>query len=166
MWRRRPHLLLLLAACDRAAARPDPTSGRDAADSAFSLVQARGHSAMGVDQYTSVHRFEPSLDGGRISLQRNPGDAAGVAQIRAHMRVIAEAFARGDFDIPGFVHDRAVPGTSVMAARRSSISYVADTLPGGGEVRLTTTDSTALLAIHEFLAFQRHDHRAGSGASR
>jgi hypothetical protein len=120
---------------------------------------------MGVDQYTSEHRFESLPDGGRISLQRDPGDTAGVAQIRAHMRLIAEAFARGDFNLPGFVHDREVPGSSVMAARRSRISYAADTLSGGGQVRLTTVDSGALAAIHEFLAFQRHDHRAGNGAS-
>jgi len=165
MLRSSPYLLLVLAACERPPVRHDPSLGRDSADSAFTLVQARGHTAMGVDQYTSVHRFESLADGGRISLQRHPGDAAGVARIRAHMRLIAEAFARGDFNLPGFVHDREVPGASVMTARRVRISYVADTLPSGGEVRLTTADPTALAAIHEFLAFQRHDHRAGNGAS-
>jgi hypothetical protein len=76
------------------------------------------------------------------------------------MRAIANAFARGDFSLPGFVHDREVPGTAVMTARRSHISYAADTLPGGGQVRLQSSDSTAVAAIHEFLAFQRHDHRS------
>jgi hypothetical protein len=76
------------------------------------------------------------------------------------MRTIAGAFLLGDFSIPGFVHDREVPGTAVMAARRDHISYTADTLPGGGQVRLQSSDSTAVEAIHEFLAFQRHDHRS------
>jgi hypothetical protein len=165
MWRCFPYLLLVVAACERPAVRQDPSLLGDSADSVFRLVQIRGHTAMGVDQYTSVHRFESLPDGGRISLQRDPGDTAGVAQIRAHMRLIAEAFARGDFNLPGFVHDQEVPGSSVMAARRSRISYVADTPPGGGQVRLTTVDSAALAAIHGFLAFQRHDHRAGNGAS-
>ena len=124
--------------------------------------QARGHAAMGVDQYTSSHRFESLPDGGRISLQRDPGDSAGVAQIRSHMRGIAAAFGRGDFALPGFVHDRDVPGTAVMAARRSRISYVADTLPGGGQLRLQTSDPSAIAAIHQFLAFQRQDHRSTS----
>jgi len=97
MLRSSPYLLLVLAACERPPVRHGPSLGRDSADSAFTLVQARGHTAMGVDQYTSVHRFESLADGGRISLQRHPGDA--------------------------------------------------------------------LAAIHEFLAFQRHDHRAGNGAS-
>ena len=76
-------------------------------------------------------------------------------------RHIAGAFASGDFRLPGFVHDRPVPGTAEMAALRDRISYTADTLPGGGEVRLRTSDSVALRAIHQFLAFQRQDHRAG-----
>jgi hypothetical protein len=123
-------------------------------------VQARGHVAMGVDQYTSLHKFEPLPDGGRISLRRDTTDTAGVSQIRSHMREIAGAFGRGDFTLPGFVHAREVPGTREMRARRSAIQYTADTVPGGAVVRLKSSDSTAVAAIHEFLAFQRHDHRA------
>jgi hypothetical protein len=158
-------LLLLLAACTDRPAQNDPAalkSARDSADSAFALVQARGHVAMGVDQYTSSHQFESLPDGGRISLQRDPGDSAGVAQIRSHMRTIAAAFAQGDFALPGLVHARDVPGTAVMAAHRSQISYIADTLAGGGQVRLRTSDPSAVAAIHQFLAFQRQDHRSTS----
>ncbi|HEV8176889.1 MAG TPA: hypothetical protein VGP44_04305 [Gemmatimonadales bacterium] len=157
-------LLLALAACDRRPKSDPPafTSVRDSTDSAFALLQTRGHVGMGVDQYTSYHRFESLPDGGRISLQRDAGDTAGVAQIRAHMRRIKAAFSRGDFALPGLVHARDVPGTAVMAARRSRISYVTDTLPGGGELRLRTSDPSAIDAIHQFLAFQRQDHRSTS----
>jgi hypothetical protein len=158
-------LLLVLAACTERTARNSSAAlrtARDSADSAFALVQVRGQVAMGVDQYTSLHRFEPLPDGGRISLQRDPGDSAGVAQIRSHMHTIAGAFARGDFALPGLVHARDVPGTAVMAGRRSQIRYHADTLPGGGQVRLTTSDPAAIAAIHQFLAFQRQDHRSTS----
>jgi len=62
-------------------------------------------------------------------------------------------------DIAGSVW-RPVVGTAVMAARRAHIRYTADTLPRGGQVRILTTDSAALAAIHEFLTFQRMDHRA------
>ncbi len=155
-------LLVILNACmdrpDRSAPLPDRTA-RTSSDSAFALVQERGHTAMGVDQYTSFHRFESLPDGGRIALQRDSADSAGVAQIRKHMQTIASAFRQGDFSLPGFVHDREVPGTAVMTARQSHISYSADTLPGGGQLRLRSSDSTAVAAIHEFLAFQRHDHR-------
>ncbi len=155
-------LLLMVTLCGCGDTIVPERSGatRQNSDSTFSLVQARGHAAMGVDQYTSSHIFESLPDGGRISLQRAPDDSVGVAQIRTHMRFIAGAFARGDFALPGFVHDQEVPGTAVMTGRKSSIRYTADTLAGGGEVRLRSSDTTAIRAIHDFLAFQRHDHRS------
>lgn len=141
---------------------PQHTSqvNRDSADSGYALVQQRGHIAMGVDQYTSFHRFEPLPDGGRITLERDPRDSIGVAQIRNHMRQIAASFRAGDFALPGFVHDREVPGTRVMRARQSLISYLPDSTRGGGRLRIVSRDSAAVAAIHEFLAFQRRDHRS------
>lgn len=137
-----------------------------AADSAFIALQKRGADAqaMGVDQYTSRHLFDALPDGGRIELQRANDDSAEVTTIRRHLREIATAFAAGDFKTPGFVHAQEVPGTAVMAAKRGAITYVMRSLPRGGEVRITTHDPEALAAVHEFIAFQRHDHRAtGAG---
>jgi hypothetical protein len=132
------------------------------ADSAFAALQVRGEQAMGVDQYTSTHRFEALTDGGRIELQRDVDDAAGVAQIRDHLQQIAKAFGSGDFSAPAFVHMRDVPGARIMAARREAITYAYRELPRGGELRILTRDPVAIEAIHEFLAFQRQDHRAGA----
>jgi hypothetical protein len=129
-------------------------------DSGIAALQRRGAAAMGVDQYTSSHVFEALPDGGRIVLQRQTDDSAGTATIRAHMSTIAAQFRRGDFAVPGFVHAQGVPGTDVMTSHRTRISYRADTLPRGGQVRITTTDPAALTAIHEFLAFQRREHHA------
>ena len=129
-------------------------------DTSFAALQERGAVAMGVDQYTSSHVFESLPDGGRIVLQRDSADSAGTAVIRAHMADIATRFAGGDFTIPGAVHARVVPGTEVMADRAVHIRYTVDTLPRGGQVRVTTSDSASISAIHEFLEFQRMDHRA------
>jgi hypothetical protein len=134
-----------------------------AQDSTFRAMQQRGQMAMGVDQYTSQHHFDPLPDGGRIALQRDTTDTAGVATIRMHLQHIAQAFAAGDFTLPGFVHDREVPGTRVMTARRDAIRYVFHPLPGGGEVRIVTRDTAAVRGVHEFLAFQRMDHRVTNG---
>lgn len=116
---------------------------------------------MGVDQYTSAHEFEALPDGGRITLERHRNDPAGVAQIRRHMEQIAVSFRRGDFVLPGFVHDREVPGTRIMHARRALISYTTDSTPAGGRLRIFSGDSAAIDAVHQFLAFQRQDHRTG-----
>ncbi len=156
---RLPHFLLgaFAIACSGAAHdRAEVAS----TDSTFAALQSRGAQAMGVDQYSSSHVFESLPDGGRILLQRDSVDSIGTAVIRAHMRDIAARFASGDFSIPGMVHAMEVPGTTVMRARRDRIRYEADTLPRGGQVRITTTDFAAVAAVHDFLAFQRMDHRA------
>lgn len=149
-----PLPLLLLAAC--AGHQPPPSS-----DAAFAGVQSRGAQVMGVSQATSRHVFEDLPDGGRIIyLMADPADTAGAAMIRQHLAHIARQFAAGDFSDPARVHAMTVPGTEVMAARRGSIRYDMQERPGGGEVRITTTDPGALAAVREFLAFQRSDHRA------
>jgi hypothetical protein len=130
------------------------------ADSGLAGVQARGAEVMGVDQYTSSHVFEALPDGGRIVLQRNVADAEGEAIIRAHLRDIVARFTKGDFSLPGQVHGMVVAGTGVMAEGKRRIRYVMEPLPRGGQVRIVTRDATALKAVHEFLAFQRKDHRA------
>jgi len=150
-----------LVGCSPQGAR----SSRADTDSAFAEVQHRGHIAMGVDQYTSTHHFVSTPTGGVVTLQRDTSDTAGIQQIRHHMVEIAAAFRRGDFAVPGFVHDRPVPGTATMAARRDRISYQPDTIPRGGELRISSDDPAAVAAIHQFLAFQRQDHRTGDAAA-
>jgi hypothetical protein len=129
-------------------------------DSAYTAMQERGRTAMGVDQYTSTHHFDALPDGGRIELQRDVDDSVGVARIRAHMREIADAFKSGDFSTPAMVHLREVPGASVMAARRALITYEARDLPRGAELYIRTRDASARSAIHQFMAFQRGEHHA------
>ena len=148
-------LLLALLGCS--------TKGAGTSDSAFANLQQRGATVMGVDQYTSQHVFEPLPDGGRIVLQTREADSAGEAVIREHMHMIAQSFAAGDFTLPGVVHAmKDVPGTQEMRELRNEISYTAQELPRGGEVVISTTNPKAVTAIHEFLTFQRMDHRAGA----
>lgn len=156
--------VLLLAVLTACSSRP-PGDGEGAShalsDSAFTDLQVRGEITMGVDQYTSIHLFDDLSDGGRIELQRNEDDSAGVEQIRQHLQHIAHAFAAGDFSDPTSVHGHEMPGTAVMAQKKDVIAYRYAPLPRGGEVRITTSDPEALRAIHAFMAAQRGEHRAG-----
>jgi len=131
-----------------------------AQDSSFASMQKRGQVAMGVDQYTSVHRFDDLADGGRIRLERSRSDTAGAHAIQRHLQDIAKAFSTGDFSTPAFVHMKDVPGSAAMRNKRSSIRYAIRPLARGGELRLTTSDPTAIRGIHEFLAFQRGEHHS------
>jgi hypothetical protein len=156
--------ILLLVALAAAPLGAQQHQHRPLPDSAFAALQSRGKHHMGVDQYASSHRFDALADGGRIALESDRADSAAVAAIRAHMRTIAAAFAKGDFTTPGLVHAKNVPGTRVMAARRSAIAYEARDLPRGAEVRIRTRDPEALRAVADFMAFQRAEHRAGGQA--
>src|SRR4051794_39542558 len=78
-------------------------------DLSFAAMQERGKMAMGVDQTTSTHMFDARADGGRIELIRDLDDSLGIAQIRAHLRLIQHAFQAGDFSTPEFVHMQAMP---------------------------------------------------------
>ncbi len=132
----------------------------DTSAAPFATLQARGKQAMGVDQYTSTHHFDDMADGGRIELQRDVDDPVGVVQIRAHLQEIASAFKGGDFTTPAFVHMQSVPGANIMASKRAMITYTFSALPRGGQLLIVSKDPSAIAAIHEFLAFQRMDHRA------
>jgi hypothetical protein len=157
-------MLFTLAAAPLAAQTPTDHARMNHAahastDTAFDAMQRRGRDAMGVDQYTSIHRFDALADGGRIELQRDRDDSAGAATIRSHMRDIARAFASGDFGTPATVHLETVPGADVMRARRRHIRYEPIDLPRGGALRIRSSDPAAVTAIHRFLAFQRTEHR-------
>lgn len=144
-----------------AACKDRKGEDRSSCERAFHAMQQRGEHAMGVDQYTSQHVFDNLSDGGRIELQAHASDTAAIEPVRSHLREIADAFAQGNFETPGFVHAQEAPGTMIMKERRNRIRYEYRPLPRGGEVIIRTTDRTALQAIHEFLEFQRREHMAG-----
>jgi hypothetical protein len=147
----------ILHADARAEAQNSSSASRD---TSFDAMQRRGKIAMGVDQYTSVHRFDDLADGGRIELQRASDDPAGVRTIRTHLNDIAKAFGTGDFSTPELVHASEVPGVDVMVRKRGVIHYAVRELPRGGVVVITTSDPEALRAVPRFLAFQRGEHHA------
>lgn len=147
-------------ACILAIAAAGPLAAQGTSDTGFAALQRRGQMVMGVDQYTSEHTFDLLPDGGRIVLVRAATDTAGVRKIREHLTDIVRAFAAGDFGHTMAVHQHALPGTAVMRQRRALIRYTLDTLSGGGAVRITTADSSAVRAIHEFLGAQRMEHKS------
>ena len=157
---RQMSVAMLFAVLGPVAAHAQAAPRKPASDTGFAAMQQRGKQAMGVDQYTSTHHFNPLPDGGVIQLVRDVDDTAGVAMIRKHIRDIARSFASGDFATPEFVHMQTVPGTKTMADKKTAINYTPRDIPRGAELRITTKDPEALKAVHEFLAFQQHEHHA------
>ena len=92
-----PALSLLLPILMAAPLRAQDHATHDHAamagrDTAYAAMQERGKSAMGVDQYTSAHRFDDAADGGRIVLQRDRSDTAGTRVMALHRRHITYRF--------------------------------------------------------------------------
>jgi len=154
---------LLMAACDagkrsQAAGALEPVLAQEG-DSVLQAMDARHGQAVGADPMTLAHQFEATPEGGDIILERGVHDEMGITQIRAHLLMIARAFARGDFAIPGFVHEKPVPGTSVMTQLANRIAYSVEDLPHGGVIHMRTEDPDALKAIRSFIAFQIAEHK-------
>jgi hypothetical protein len=128
----------------------------------FGGVNARGDQGMGFSHEKTTHHFHLLADGGAIEIQSNePTDAAAQDAIRQHLAMIAVKFSQGDFAIPMFIHARVPPGVETMKRLKSKITYAAENTPHGAQLRITTHDAQALVAIHSFLRFQIEDHQTG-----
>ena len=122
----------------------------------------RGDEAMGFDQQKTTHHFKLLPDGGTIEITADdPSDVASRDAIRQHVAKIATMFGQGDFNIPMLVHGQKPPGVDTMTRLKSSLDYAAENLPSGGGVRITTVNSKALNAVHDFLRFQIQEHKTG-----
>jgi hypothetical protein len=127
----------------------------------------RAGSVMGFDQQKTAHHFFLFKDGGAIDVSvKDAADAKNREAIRSHLPHIAVMFGSGNFDAPMLVHDSArVPGTPVMAARKTAIRYQYAETPNGGRVTLVTSDQQALDAVHAFLKYQIAEHKTGDPAT-
>jgi len=125
-------------------------------------VNHRGDKAMGFSHAKTTHHFLLKTDGGVIQVEANDtGDTASRDQIRQHLKRIAKKFSEGDFAAPMFVHAQTPPGVPVMKRLKAEIKYQFKELEHGARVRISTNDSEAVKAIHEFLRFQIKDHQTG-----
>ena len=88
-------------------------------------MKQHGNMAMGFDQDKTTHHFAMTTEGGSIGVDANDAaDQASRDQIRAHLKEIAVAFAKGDFGKPLETHSEFPPGVPVMQRLQKAISYV------------------------------------------
>ncbi len=129
-------------------------------------LNKRGALAMGFDQDKTTHRFPVSAAGGSIEVDASdPADSVSRDQVRSHLKEIAAAFARGDFEKPFQTHAEVPPGVPAMQRLKAAIQYKYEQTDRGGAVRISTSDPEALKAIHEFLEYQSREHHTGDPAA-
>jgi hypothetical protein len=125
-------------------------------------VDARHDEAAAVSHDASIHHFVLHPDGGRIQLEvTDAADVAARDRIRTHLVRVAREFARGQFDLPLFIHDRVPPGVETMRRKKAEIRYRYTANGKGGQIDITTANPEARDAIHAFLRFQIADHGTG-----
>jgi hypothetical protein len=142
--------------------KPDDGMATCPMHDAHSPMNDRGEKAMGFSQTATTHHFFLKADGGVIQVEaKDTADKTNRDEIRMHLTHIAAAFAKGDFDIPMFVHDTVPPGEPEMKQLREKIQYSFEESPTGGRVVISSTDQDAIAAIHKFLRFQIEEHKTG-----
>jgi hypothetical protein len=157
----------LLAGAAPAAQHPDMPAGMSHEEHLRQIqkdekLKQRGALAMGFDQDKTVHHFLLQLAGGAIVVtSKDAGDAGSIAQIRSHLREIAQSFGNGLFDKPVATHGEMPPGSETMAAHTVRITYRYEERAGGAAVVMETSAPDALTAIHDFLRYQIVEHKTG-----
>lgn len=125
-------------------------------------VDRRGDQAMGFPHASATHHFRLKTDGGIIEVAANDADDKATRdQIRRHLKQISLKFSAGDFSAPMFIHGQIPAGVETMKRLKAEIKYQYEEIERGADIRISTTNSEAIKAIHEFLRFQIQDHRTG-----
>jgi hypothetical protein len=128
----------------------------------MALMKQHGQTAMGFDQDKATHHFTLTTNGGTIQVTViDPADQVTRDEIQAHLREIAAAFGRGDFEKPLLTHGEVPPGVSEMQRHKDAITYTYEGLEDGGIVRIATSNADARNAIHDFLQYQIREHVTG-----
>jgi hypothetical protein len=125
-------------------------------------MMKHGEMAMGFSQDKTTHHFRLTASGGVIEVQTNDvSDTTTQDQIRQHLQGISKAFAQGDFSSPMMTHGKIPPGVPDMQRLKGDFSYAYVETDRGGKVLISTANSEALKAVHEFLRFQIEEHQTG-----
>jgi hypothetical protein len=125
-------------------------------------MNERGDHTMGFSHDKTAHHFRLKDDGGIIEVTAiSIDDKASRDQIRRHLKHIAKMFSEGNFSAPMFIHGQTPPGVETMKRSKAEIKYQYEEIDLGAKVRITTANTEAVKAVHEFLRFQIQDHRTG-----
>lgn len=121
-----------------------------------------GSDSMDLNREKMTYRFKLLPNGGAIEITSNdPSDAATRDAVRQRVTKIATMFEQGKFNIGLPIHDQKPPGVDTMQRLRARLYYTPENLLNGGRVQITTENSEALKAIHEFLLFQIREQKTG-----
>jgi hypothetical protein len=123
-------------------------------------VRERSADVMPFDVGATTHIFNKTSTGGiQRVVAKTADDMPQVEPIRAHLKIIADKFGRGDFGEPAHVHGAGMPGLVTLRSAKTGelkISY-RDT-PLGGEIEYSSSNPEIVAAVHDWFDAQLADH--------
>lgn len=158
--------LLLFAALSPVLAQTDHSTmnhadhdqGNDSEEADFA---EREQTVMPFDLNATLHVFEDTATGGvQRVVVTNPDDTENIDLIRSHLAEEAQAFARGDFGDPSYLHGEDMPGLAdlKMAGKKGLLEVSYRDLPDGAELSYTSSDRAVVIALHLWFQAQVIDH--------
>ncbi len=151
----KPIVILILLAFASGVQAQEKMAQEDPAHGHCEMMK-RGEKGMGFSQEATTHHFRLLADGGAIEIGTNdPKDTGTRDQIRQHLSHVAKMFSDGNFEIPMFIHDKTPPGVPTMTELRDQIHYDFEPTDSGGRVRIHTSNTRAVQAVHQFLRFRK-----------
>ena len=125
-------------------------------------MNKRGDKHMGFDHTKTTHHFLLAKNGGAIRVEANDlKDTQSRDQIRKHLHHISMMFSDGNFNTPMLIHEKTPPGSELMSKLKSEIRYEFKETEKGAEIIISSENTEALTAIHDFLRFQIKEHMTG-----
>lgn len=153
-------LSLWVGSCTSRSA--DHSASHDLDHTHTDAVIERGDQVMGFDHAKTRHRFRLLPEGGAIEVTANDdNDTSSRDKIREHLSHIAKLFSEGNFEAPMLIHGREPAGVPTMKRLISEINFGYQEMEKGGRVSISSANSEAVTAIHDFLRFQIDDHKTG-----
>lgn len=150
--------LAMATALAFAAIAPQATAAT--AEDRQAQVATRGAKVMPFDLDRTRHVFTKTATGGEqrvVALAAD--DAAQATLIRAHLKDIAERFAKGDFSGPAFIHGEDMPGLAELRrAQPGQWTAQYREVENGGEIVYASSLPALVQAIHAWFDAQVSDH--------
>ena len=114
---------------------------------------------MPFDLDDTTHVFRPTSTGGVQTVAANdPSDAQEVDLIRQHLAEETEAFQRGDFSDPAFIHGDDMPGIQKLSEHLGELEVTYSEVEGGAQIVYETVDPELVTALHVWFEAQLTDH--------
>ena len=114
---------------------------------------------MPFDLEETTHVFRPTSSGGVQTVVANDvSDAEEVALIRQHLAEETEAFRRGDFSDPAFIHGDDMPGIQKLSEHLGELEVTYSEVEGGAQIVYETVEPGLVAALHVWFKAQLTDH--------